>query len=136
MQASETFDPADPRIAEGIRLFNESEFFECHDVFEDFWSEQNVPEKSFFQGMIHAAVCLHHFEEENLTGARKMFGSFLRYVSPFAPRFSGIDVQRLMDDMESCFAELLAVSSGYPHGIVLDRQRLPQIRTITDDQST
>ena len=125
---TDTFDPRDPRIDEGIRLFNEHEFFSCHDVFEDFWAEQNLPEKTFFQGMIHAAVCLHHFEENNLSGARKMYGSFLRYVTPFAPIFAGIEVAKLMGDMELCFAELLAVSSGYPHGIELDVGRLPNIR--------
>ena len=128
---TDAFDPGDPRIDEGIRLFNDHEFFACHDVFEDFWAEQNLPEKTFFQGMIHAAVCLHHFEEDNLTGARKMYGSFLRYVSPFAPTFAGIDVRRLMNDMEACFADLLEVSSGYPHGIELNAERLPQIRRST-----
>ena len=124
---SMSFDSTDSRIDEAIQLFNEGEFFACHDVFEDFWSELMGSEKTFFQGMIHAAVCLHHFEESNLTGARKMYGSFVRYVSNFAPEFCGIQVQQLMDDMETCFADLLAVSSGYPHGIELKRELLPRI---------
>ena len=121
------FDATDTRIDQAIQLFNEGEFFACHDVFEDFWSELAGPEKTFFQGMIHAAVCLHHFEEHNLTGARKMYGSFVRYVGNFAPEFCGIQIGQLLEDMETCFAELLAVSSGYPHGIELQRERLPQI---------
>lgn len=128
----DTFDAADPRIDEGIRLFNEQEFFACHDVFEDYWSELVGPEKTFFQGLIHAAVCLFHFEGHNLTGARKMYGSFRGYVADFAPTFVGIDVDRLMAEMEICFKELLAVKSGYPHGLTLNPDRIPLIHRHED----
>ena len=122
-----SFDPTDSRIDEGIQLFNEREFFACHDVFEDFWSELIGPEKTFFQGLIHAAVCLFHFEGGNLSGARKMYSSFRLYVSDSGPEFCGIDVQKLLGDMEFCFEELLAVSSGYPHGLELKPERIPTI---------
>ncbi|MEQ9406634.1 MAG: DUF309 domain-containing protein [Fuerstiella sp.] len=122
------FNCDDPRIDEGIRLFNQREFFACHDVFEEYWSELIGPQKKLFQGLIHAAVCLFHFEGDNLSGARKMYGSFVAYVSDFAPEFCGIDVDRLLSDMESCFAELLAVKSGYPHGLKLNPDQIPRIR--------
>jgi hypothetical protein len=122
-----SFDPHDPRIAAGIRLFNEREFFPCHDVFEDLWSELVGPEKLFFQGLIHAAVCLYHFEGDNLTGARRMYISFVTYVSDFAPVFCDIDVEKLLADMEHCFEELLAASGGYPHGLKLQPNCIPLI---------
>ena len=68
----------DPRIDEGISLFNAGEFFACHDVLEDFWGELTCPEKPLFQGLIQAAVALHHFEEGNPGGARRMVGSCSR----------------------------------------------------------
>lgn len=120
----------DPRIDEGISLFNAGEFFACHDVFEDFWSELVGPERKFFQGLIHAAVCLFHFEGNNLSGARKMYGSFVMYVSDFPADFCGIDVVKLLLDMEFCFEELLAASGGYPHGLVLDVEKIPQISKV------
>lgn len=121
-----TFDSQDSRIDEGIALFNQREFFPCHDVFEDFWSELIGPEKMFFQGLIHAAVCLFHFEGGNMSGARKMYSSFRLYVSDSAPEFCGIQVQQLMDDMEYCFEDLLA-ATGYPHGLQLIPERIPTI---------
>ncbi|GAB5443314.1 MAG: hypothetical protein Fues2KO_36630 [Fuerstiella sp.] len=122
-----SFDPADGRIDEGIVLFNQREFFACHDVFEDFWSEIAGPDRVFFQGLIHAAVCLFHFEGDNLAGARKMYSSFRMYVGDFAPVFVGIDVERLLSDMEFCFRELAAVQSGYPTGLKLQAERIPAI---------
>jgi len=122
------FDPTDPRIQEGIALFNAREFFACHDVLEDLWTELTGPERPFFQGLIHAAdLCLFHFEGGNLTGARRMYHSFQIYVADFLPSFCGVDVERLLLDMESCFAELLQHSSGYPHGVELDDSRIPEI---------
>ncbi len=126
---TDSFDPADPRIAEGIRLFNEREFFECHDVFEEVWSEVMGPERTFFQGLIHAAVCLHHFEEGNPGGARRMYGSCVAYLQSFEPAFCNIDVTRLLTDLEFCFEELLAVRHGYPHGLTLPVDRIPVIHT-------
>lgn len=121
------FDFEDPRIQKGIHLFNERDFFACHDIFEEIWSELIGPERRFFQGMIHAAVSLFHFEGSNLSGARKMYSSFNAYIGDFTPAFCGIDVFRLQRDMEFCFEELLAVSSGYPHGLQLRNERIPAI---------
>jgi predicted metal-dependent hydrolase len=122
-----SFDPADPRIDLGIQLFNSEEFFECHDVFEDLWSELVGPERPFFQGLIHAAVCLFHFSEGNLGGARKMYFSCVTYLSPFAPAFIGIDTEKLLQDLEHCFAELAAVQHGYPDHLALDQALVPKI---------
>ena len=54
---------------EGLRLFNEEEFFECHEVLEELWSETRGDEKKFLQGLIQAAVALFHFGNENFGGA-------------------------------------------------------------------
>lgn len=121
------FDSTDPRIDEGIRLFNKREFFDCHDVFEDLWSELTGPEKTFFQGLIHGAVCLFHFEGGNAGGARKMYGTCVAYLQTFEPQFCGIDVTRFLSDLEFCFEELLAVKKGYPHGLTLRTERIPVI---------
>ncbi|MEO2034432.1 MAG: DUF309 domain-containing protein [Planctomycetaceae bacterium] len=131
-----SFDPADPRIDDGIRLFNEREFFECHDVFEDFWSELVGPEKTFFHGLIHAAVCLFHFEGGNLGGARKMYGSCVAYLQTFEPEFCGVDVTRLLTDLEFCFEELLGEHRSYPHGITLRSARIPVIRRSSESSAS
>ncbi|MEZ6127002.1 MAG: DUF309 domain-containing protein [Planctomycetaceae bacterium] len=125
-----SFNCDDDRIAEGIRLFNDREFFACHDVFEDLWSELVGPEKTFFQGLIHAAVCLFHFEGGNLSGARKMYLSFSAYTAGAGAEFCGIDVQSLREDMQTCFQELLSVPSGspYPRDIVLNSDLIPVIQ--------
>jgi len=130
------FDDKDPRIAAGVRLFNQQDYFPCHDVFEDYWAELTGPEKTFFQGLIHAAVCLFHFEGGNLGGARKMYGSCYAYLQTFEPEFCGIQVTRLLNDLEFCFEELLAAKQGYPHGLTLRQERIPIIHYSTSSSDS
>jgi uncharacterized protein len=120
-------EEVDLRLAEGVALFNQREFFACHDVLEEVWSE-TLDDREFYQGLIHAAVALFHFGEGNLGGARKMAASTLRYLQPFRPVCRGVDVERLMDDFERCFAELLGPHASYPAGLSLDEARIPVIQ--------
>ncbi len=117
----------DPRIQEGILLFNAGEFFQCHDVLEDFWGELTCPEKPMFQGLIQAAVALFHFEEGNLGGARKMFASCRVYLSPFSPACGGINLERLLAELELCFSELMQDHATYPTHLKIDPARVPKI---------
>jgi uncharacterized protein len=124
-------DDSDPRFDEAIELFNAREFFACHDVLEEIWSE-TLDGREFYQGLIHAAVALFHFGEGNLGGARKMAVSAARYLEPFRPACRRIDVDRLMADMQACFAELLAPHAEYPTDLMLDEDRIPRLQRIAD----
>jgi predicted metal-dependent hydrolase len=117
----------DPRIDEGIRLFNEGEYFACHDVLEDFWGELTCPEKPFFQGLIQAAVALFHFSEGNLGGARRMSMSSRVYMSPFTPSLGGIDVAAFLLALDRCFHELCQPHPSYPAHLTLQPSLIPKI---------
>ena len=117
----------DPRIEESIQLFNAGEFFQCHDVLEDFWGELTCPEKPMFQGLIQAAVALFHFEEGNLGGARKMFTSCRVYLNPFSPSCGGIDIERLLAELQLCFTVLMQDHASYPSHVRIDQDKVPKI---------
>lgn len=123
-------DVSDPRIDEGIRLFNDREFFACHDVFEDLWSELTCPERSFFQGLIQAAVALFHFEGGNRGGARRMYLSSRNFLTPFSPEFASINVSRLLEELDLCFAELCHPEVNYLTEICLNSSLIPVIRRV------
>ncbi len=119
----------DPRLAEAVRLFNDREFFTCHDVLEDVWSESVGPERDLYQGLIHAAVALFHFSEGNLGGAHKMYHSAVRYLTAFLPRPSPFDLPRLLADLAIAFRPLLA-ARGYPTGLSLSEELIPALHTV------
>ena len=95
------------KYLEGIRLFNEQEFFECHEVLEELWSETLGEEKKFYQGLIQAAVALFHFGNENLGGARKLYQSSRSNLERYGSYYQGLDLEKFHSDMKFCFQQLL-----------------------------
>jgi predicted metal-dependent hydrolase len=98
----------DPRYLQGIELFNQCEFFEAHEVWEDLWSETQGPSRRYFQGLIQVAVCLHHFGNGNLRGARKLYHSSRGYLTEYEPWHLGLNVSAFLEQLTVCCSELLA----------------------------
>lgn len=123
----------DDRYLKGIALFNAGEFFACHDELEEVWTETIGPERDFYQGLIHVAVSLFHFEGGNLGGARKMYESAQRYLAPYSDEYMGIRLAPLLAAHTHAFRELLAHQSGYPTGVELDPADVPKIEFAGSD---
>lgn len=117
----------DSRYVEGIDCFNRGAYFQAHEVWESVWMEESGAAKDFYKGLIQAAVCLHHFGNGNTRGARKLCVSSRRYLSNYGPRFQGIDIQRLLDELERCCADLLASQEETPRG-KRDSRLLPKLQ--------
>jgi predicted metal-dependent hydrolase len=98
----------DPRYLAGILFFNQRDFFEAHEVWEDVWTEAAGPERRFYQGLIQAAVALHHFRNGNVRGALKLYRTGRAYMEPLGERFFGLDKQAFWNRMACCFQELHA----------------------------
>lgn len=113
---------------EGLRLFNEEDFFECHEVFEELWSESQGDDKKFLQGLIQAAVALFHFGNENFGGAKKLYVSATEKLRPLGDEYMGIALAPFLTDMELCFRELLANTEAYPTTVALQDELVPKIR--------
>ncbi|QDU98134.1 DUF309 domain-containing protein [Lignipirellula cremea] len=104
----------EPRYVEGVAFFNECDFFEAHEAWEDVWTEYQGPSRKFYQGLIQVAVCLHHFGNGNIRGARKLYRSSRAYLEPFRPFHLGVDLEKLFAEFEACCAEIMASTEDYP----------------------
>lgn len=103
-------------LAAAVCLFNQREYFACHDVLEELWSETIGDDRDFLQGLLHVAVSLHHLSEGNPTGARKMYASSLRYLESSGSSRQGIDLDRLRAELAACFARSRSdVNPAAPH---------------------
>jgi predicted metal-dependent hydrolase len=121
----------DERLTSAVDLFNAGEFFACHDVLEEIWSETLAEDRTFYQGLIHAAVSLHHFGEGNCGGAKKMYLSAVRYLTPYLPEHAGLAVQALLADLGECFAELIAATPETIDAVRLDAGLVPRLQWST-----
>jgi predicted metal-dependent hydrolase len=116
-----------PLFLQVIQLFDEQEFFACHDVLEELWTDSLDDNRQFLQGLIHAAVSLFHFGEGNLGGARKMYESTLRYLGPYQPDYQGLDLTGFLRAYSLCFEELAQPHEAYPAHVALDLSLIPAL---------
>ena len=76
------------------------------------------------------AVCLHHFVNGNIRGAKKLYVSSTDYLRPYAPSYADLDLKRLMSELEHCCAEILASTEEFPN-IEIDPDKIPDIHLTT-----
>ncbi|MAT69000.1 MAG: hypothetical protein CMJ58_05695 [Planctomycetaceae bacterium] len=115
---------------QGIAYFNDCEFFEAHEVWEELWTDYRGPSRKFFQGLIQAAVALHHFGNGNLRGARKVYGTSRAYLESFKPHHIGLDLDKFLGEFDRCFAEVVAQPEATT-GIEIDPDTIPEIHLTT-----
>jgi len=112
---------------EGLRLFNEEEFFECHEVLEELWTNIHDDSRKFYKGLIQASVSLFHFGNGNLGGARKVYLSSRKYLEAYGPEYQGLNLEKFLAEMAFCFEELTSSHETYPDHVVLRDERIPKI---------
>ncbi len=76
----------------GIFFFNEGRYFEAHEAWEDMWREQQDDRRLFVQGLVQAAVGLHHLSRRNLTGALAQLRKSIEKLDRYPADEFGIDV--------------------------------------------
>jgi len=116
----------DRRYLRGIECFNRCEFFEAHEVWEELWTEYQGPSRRFYQGLIQVAVCLHHFGNGNIRGARKLYHGCRKYLEDYRPNHRGLNVEKLLSELENCCAEILACQDKFPT-IDIHPELIPEI---------
>ena len=119
----------EPLYLQGIEKFNECDYYECHEVWEELWTEYRGPSRKFYQGLIQAAVALYHFGNGNIRGARKLHKSVHGYLEPYAPQHLGLDIEKFLAAFDTCLADVAASTEDFPD-VTLDHGA-PSSRTNT-----
>jgi predicted metal-dependent hydrolase len=118
--------PYDSRYLAGIDYFNRCDFFEAHEVWEDLWVDIEGPARTFYQGLIQVAVCLHHFGNGNIRGSRKLYHSSCKYLEPHLPVHLGLDVEKLIRELTHCCQQFLESDEEYPQAEI-EVEKIPEI---------
>ena len=116
----------DPLYLAGIEHFNVCDFFEAHETWEELWTEYRGPGRKFYQGLIQAAVALHHFGNGNIRGAKKVYLTSRNYLEEYRPEYEGLDLDHFLGQYEECFAEVLASEEEFPE-IEIVADSIPEI---------
>lgn len=106
-------------LEEGLLLFNEGNFYDAHEVWEDLWRETVDPlRKTCYQGLIQAAVGLHHLGRRNTIGARSQIGKSIRNLQAGSLAAVDFDIHGLISQLTSLLERLPA---EVPRGLRIAR---------------
>ena len=93
-------------LNEGINFFNAGKFFDAHESWEDLWRTSGGPLRLFYQGLVQAAVAMHHLSQGNLNGARAQLAKSIEKLQRYPGTFCHIDNAKLVADLQTKLAEL------------------------------
>lgn len=97
----------DPRYIRGVEFFNNEEFFEAHEVWEDWWHATHDKPKDFIQGLIQVTSSLHHMQTGNMRGARILHDSGIKLLEPYGDFYMGLDLKLLRGNFNAALREIL-----------------------------
>ncbi|MED0738102.1 DUF309 domain-containing protein [Aneurinibacillus thermoaerophilus] len=109
---------------EYLYYFNiEQDYYECHEVMEELWL--NEGRNRLLQALLQVAVGLHHFRNENVEGAIRLFEAALAKSKETWSGKLGIDTDKLFNETREYVKKLYAYEkvpfSFYPlHIFILD----------------
>lgn len=98
----------------GLELIRDGAYFEAHEELEDEWREAPASERDFLQGLVHVTVAWYHAGRGNRPGCERQLAKAQRRLAPYAPAHRGVDVARLLEQLEEVAALVAAGSLDLP----------------------
>jgi uncharacterized protein len=105
----------------GIEDFNARRYFDAHEVWEEIWLRSTDDTKLFYQMLIQAAVGLHHYERDNLRGARGMYKNVVERLQRLPSFYMSLDLADFSGQFRNFFAGLFE-NEGEPSAPSADLQ--------------
>lgn len=93
---------------EGVRLFNEGQFFEAHDAWEEIWRQVRHPlRERFYRAIIQAAVTLELLRRGRAVGVRQVFVSCQELFEGLPEIYMGIRIPSLIEQLRAAILPTL-----------------------------
>lgn len=90
----------DPRLDEGIRIYNEGHHWHAHECWEPLWMGLEGDDKLFVQGLIMSAAMLHQYARKVPKGVANHWENVTLRLGPHQPTKWGIDVAGLLRQLQ------------------------------------
>lgn len=121
------WDEALPALAqEGLRHFNQGDYFEQHELLEEAWRAESRPIRDFYQGILQIGVAFYQIQLGNWKGAIKTFRRALPKLRDLPPVCQGVNLTDFRKRAEEIHADITSLG---PDGLEqFDQSRFPQIQ--------
>ncbi|MBM7563693.1 DUF309 domain-containing protein [Paenibacillus sacheonensis] len=126
--------PYDEKFVHFVVLFNvDADYFECHEVMEELWLEEG--RSTLYQGLLQAAVGLHHWRNDNFSGAVKLFSQAENKLAAYPDVTMGLDLKQLRADIAGSLNRLRAHPARSPSSAAAEEARAFEAfrLVVTDD---
>ncbi|MCA9961275.1 MAG: DUF309 domain-containing protein [Anaerolineales bacterium] len=101
-----------PELARrGIALFNQGDYYQCHDDLEEIWRQDNAPGRELYQGILQVGIALYQIQRGNYRGAVKMLLRVRQWLAPLPAVCRGVDVARLRANVETYYESLQGLTA-------------------------
>ena len=111
---------------DGLRDYEEKDFFEAHELWEELWSEYYLADRTLIQGLIQLAVSFVHLGNGNLNGAKSLLKKSADKFSSFSGIHRGINIDDLKQqivEIKNEFEKLMTVDE-------FDLTHVPNLRAL------
>ena len=111
---------------DGLRAYEEKDFFEAHELWEKLWSEYYLADRTLIQGLIQLAVSFVHLGNGNLNGAKSLLNKCADKFSSYSGLHRGINIDKLKQQIviiKNEYEQLLTVEG-------FDWTHIPDLRNI------
>jgi hypothetical protein len=120
---------------EGIRLFNEAEYFAAHDEWEEVWTlVQDKRREQYYRSIIKGAVSLVLLQSGRAVGARQVFVDCVDEFEGLPPVFMGLDIPKHIERLRHALQP--AIEDLEARKVVIDPSRLFKIELLYDPFET
>jgi predicted metal-dependent hydrolase len=85
----------------GLMEYEKGDYFEAHEAWEDLWSDYNLPDRKFIQGLIQLSVSFVHLRNGNMNGARSLLKKCSEKFEPYQHLQRGINMNELKMGIET-----------------------------------
>jgi len=93
-------------LERGVLLFNSGQYYEAHEVWEDLWRPTTGPLKTCYQGLIQAAVGMHHLFDLNEVGAASQLQKSIRNLEAGGAAAGDLDIAGFIEQLRGILLEM------------------------------
>jgi len=103
--------PLPPLAREGIELFNQGQYYQCHDALEEAWRQEKGPGRDLYRGILQIGVACYQILRGNYRGAVKMLLRARQWLEPLPDQCQGVNIARLRANAAEIYDNLTALGS-------------------------
>lgn len=96
-----------PQALCGFELFDARKYFEAHEALENAWRAEPGPLRDLYRAVLQVGVGYYHIQQENYTGALKMFRRSRAWLDLFPAHCLNIDLVQFRQDISAVEDEVI-----------------------------